>query len=62
MKSEADVFSIDDLASRPHQTEPWDGVRNHQAKRILQSMKCGDEAFFWASNTKEPGIVGIIEV
>jgi predicted RNA-binding protein with PUA-like domain len=62
MKSEADVFSIDDLASRDKQIEPWDGVRNHQAKKIMQGMQEGDLAFFWASNTKKPGIVGVVEV
>lgn len=62
MKSEVDVFSIDDLKSREKQTEPWDGVRNHQAKKIMQGMEIGDLAFFWASNTKEPGIVGIVKV
>ncbi len=117
MKSEPDVFSIDDLAARPNQTEPWDGapgscclnwgnrdcscglqaalavctlhdeppcaaildvhcsacptnpshaltagVRSHQAKKVLQSMRCGDQAFFYHSNAKPPGIVGIVEV
>jgi predicted RNA-binding protein with PUA-like domain len=38
------------------------GVRNHQAKKILQAMRQGDQAFFYASNCKEPGIVGIVEV
>jgi predicted RNA-binding protein with PUA-like domain len=37
------------------------GVRNHQAKKLLQGMQVGDRAFFWASNTKTPGIVGIVE-
>lgn len=62
MKSEPDVFSIDDLAARPQQTEPWDGVRNHQAKKVLQSMRLGDRAFFYHSNAKPPGIVGIVEI
>lgn len=60
MKSEVDVFSIDDLAKKTK--EPWDGVRNHQAKKIMMSMSAGDLAFFWASNTKEPGIVGMMKV
>lgn len=62
MKSEVDVFSIDDLAKREDQTEPWDGVRNHQAKKIMMGMRNGDMAFFWASNTKEPGIVGLVKI
>ena len=61
MKSEVDVFSIDDLAKKST-PEPWDGVRNHQAKKIMMSMSPGDLAFFWASNTKEPGIVGLVKV
>lgn len=60
MKSEVDVFNIDDLAKKTQ--EPWDGVRNHQAKKIMMSMSVGDLAFFWASNTKEPGIVGLMKV
>ena len=60
MKSEVDVFSIDDLAKVDQ--EPWDGVRNHAAKNIQKSMRTGDLAFFWGSNTKEPGIMGVVEV
>ena len=37
-KTEPDAFSIDDLNSRPDQTEPWDGVRNYQARNFLQSL------------------------
>lgn len=62
MKSEPDVFSIDDLEGRPGQTEPWDGVRSHQAKKVLQSMRLGDQAFFYHSNAKPPGVVGIVEI
>jgi predicted RNA-binding protein with PUA-like domain len=63
MKSEPDAFGIDDLASRPDQTEPWDGVRNYQARNMMRDeMQLGDQVFFYHSNTKEPGIVGIAEV
>ncbi|MCG6943072.1 MAG: EVE domain-containing protein [Thiohalocapsa sp.] len=63
MKSEPDAFGIDDLAARPHQTEPWDGVRNYQARNMMRDeMRLGDLVFFYHSNTKEPGIVGIAEV
>jgi predicted RNA-binding protein with PUA-like domain len=63
MKSEPDAFGIDDLASRPAQTEPWDGVRNYQARNMMRDeMKVGDQVFFYHSNCKEPGIVGIAEV
>ena len=53
LKSEPDDFSIDDLAGRPQQTEPWDGVRNFQARNIMQRMKLGDQCLFYHSNTKE---------
>jgi len=63
MKSEPDVFGIDDLANRPDQTEPWDGVRNYQARNFMRDdMKVGDLIFFYHSNCKVPGIVGIAEV
>ena len=63
MKSEPDVFGIDHLASRPRQTEPWDGVRNYQARNMMRDeMKVGDQVFFYHSNCYEPGIVGIMEV
>jgi len=63
MKSEPDVFGIDDLGARPRQTEHWDGVRNYQARNMLRdSMKKGDQAFFYHSSCAEPGIVGIMEI
>jgi predicted RNA-binding protein with PUA-like domain len=63
LKSEPDEFSIDDLASRPQQTEPWDGVRNYQARNFMRDeMRVGDRAFFYHSNCKEPGIVGTMRI
>ncbi|MEN1727848.1 MAG: EVE domain-containing protein [Pseudomonadota bacterium] len=63
MKSEPDVFGIDDLKSRPKKTEPWDGVRNYQARNFMRDeMKVGDQIFFYHSNCKVPGIVGIATV
>lgn len=63
MKSEPSEFSIDDLAKRPRKTEPWDGVRNYQARNMMRDeMKRGDLAFFYHSNCKHPGIVGIMRV
>jgi predicted RNA-binding protein with PUA-like domain len=62
-KSEPDTFSIDDLCSRPKQIEPWDGVRNYQARNFLRDkIHVGDHAFFYHSNCTPPGIVGIIEI
>ena len=63
MKSEPETFGIDDLKKRPKQTEPWDGVRNYQARNMLRDrMKVGDQAFFYHSNCEVPAIVGIMEI
>ncbi len=63
MKSEPDVFGIDDLRAMPSQTMHWDGVRNYQARNMMRDqIKVGDQAFFYHSNCKVPGIVGIMEV
>ena len=63
MKSEPDVFGINDLYNKPNQTEHWDGVRNYQARNMMRdAMKLGDQVFFYHSNCDEPGIVGIMEV
>ena len=63
MKSEPDVFGVEDLVKRPEKTEPWDGVRNYQARNMMRDdMKKGDLAFFYHSNCKEPGIAGIMKI
>jgi predicted RNA-binding protein with PUA-like domain len=63
LKSEPDSFSIDDLAAAPRQTAAWDGVRNFQARNMLRdSMKKGDQAFFYHSSCELPGIAGIVSV
>ena len=63
MKSEPDVFSFDDLKSRPNQAEPWDGVRNYQARNFTRDeMEVGDLILFYHSNTTPPGVAGIAEV
>lgn len=63
MKSEPDEFGIEDLKSRPQQTEGWDGVRNYQARNFMRDdMREGDLVFFYHSNTKVPGVVGIMRV
>ena len=63
MKSEPDSFSFQDLKSRPKQREPWDGVRNYQARNFMRDgMSVGDGVLFYHSNTKLPGIVGLAEV
>ncbi|KAF0645890.1 hypothetical protein FPSE5266_07772 [Fusarium pseudograminearum] len=54
-------FSIDDLRAK---TEPegWDGIRAYAARNNMRKMNAGDLAFFYTSNCKEPGIVGIMEI
>lgn len=57
MKTEPDVFSIDDLKEAG--TEPWDGIRNYQARNFMRDqMSVGDKVFIYHSNAKPPGIVG----
>ena len=61
IKSEPDAYSIDDLERDGR--EMWDGIRNYQARNTMRDdMKIGDEVFFYHSNCKEPGIVGIARV
>lgn len=63
MKTEPDVFSFDDLVSRPQRTEPWDGVRNYQARNFMRDeFKIGQQVFIYHSNTQPPGIAGIAQV
>ncbi|WP_421131646.1 EVE domain-containing protein [Alteromonas sp. A079] len=62
-KTEPDTFGIDDLASRPDQTEPWDGVRNYQARNFLRDdVKEGDCVFIYHSSCKAVGIAGVANV
>ena len=60
LKSEPDAYGIDDL--RKAKTTIWDGIRNYQARNYLLSAKVGDLAFFYHSNSKPPGIVGLGKV
>lgn len=61
MKSEPAAFSFEDL--KKVKTTCWDGVRNYQARNFLRdSMKKGDLAFFYHSNTDEPCVMGICEI
>ena len=63
MKSEPDVFSVDDLARARGKTTAWWGVRNYQARNFMRDvMQLGDQAFFYHSSCPQPGIVGIVEV
>lgn len=63
MKSEPSAYSIDHLKTEKNQTTHWDGVRNYQARNFMRDeMAIGDQVFFYHSNCKEIGIVGIAEV
>ena len=62
MKSEPDVYSIDDLAAAREAISPWEGVRNYQARNFMRAMRAGDLALFYHSNCKTPGVVGIMKV
>ena len=60
MKSEPDVYSIAKL--KLDKSSIWDGVRNYQARNFMREMSLGDLVFFYHSNTKTPGIVGLMRV
>jgi len=60
-KSEPDVFSWEMLKSRRRAGEPWDGVRNYQARNNMRAMKLGELGFFYHSNDGRE-IVGVLEV
>lgn len=64
IKSEPDVFSFEDLANCKDQTEPWNGIRNYQARNFMRdSMKKGDLVIFYHSNAgPEVGAVGLATV
>ena len=61
MKSEPDVWSIDQQKKAGIKGAPWDGVRNYQAAKNLKSMRKGDLCFFYHSNIGKE-IVGIVKV
>ena len=61
MKSEPNVWSIDQQKKAGAKGVPWDGVRNYQAAKNLKNMKKGDLCFFYHSNIGKE-IVGIVEV
>lgn len=61
MKSEPDVFSIDDL--QVGKRTSWDGVRNYQARNFMRDdMKPGDLVLFYHSNVSPPGVAGLARV
>ena len=61
MKSEEDVYSIDDLERDG--TTYWDGIRNYEARNIMRDrMKSGDLVLYYHSNARPPGVVGVARV
>ncbi|WP_245912189.1 EVE domain-containing protein [Brunnivagina elsteri] len=60
MKSEPDVYGITNLEQQGKTV--WDGVRNYQARNFMRQMQPEDLVFFYHSNTKTPGIVGLMRV
>jgi predicted RNA-binding protein with PUA-like domain len=61
-KTEPGEFSIDDLKNRPDQMEPWDGVRNYQARNFLRdTVQIGDRVLLYHSGAN-PGIVGTARI
>jgi predicted RNA-binding protein with PUA-like domain len=61
MKSEPEVFSIDDLKKKKKTF--WDGIRNFQARNFMKNeMKKGDKVIFYHSNADPSGAAGVAEV
>tara|TARA_Y100001978_G_scaffold92758_1_gene83068 strand:- start:90 stop:551 length:462 start_codon:yes stop_codon:yes gene_type:complete len=60
MKSEPNAYSIETLEKEKETI--WDGIRNYQARNFMREMQIGDQAFFYHSNCKPPGIVGLMEI
>ena len=60
MKSEPDVYSIDDL--KKDKRTMWNGVRSYQARNHMRDMKKGDEILFYHSRQSPPGVVGVAKV
>ena len=63
LKSEPDVFSIDDLESAKDQTTYWDGVRNYQARNMMRDdMQVGDQVLYYHSGADPSGVAGVAEI
>ena len=60
LKSEPDVFSYDDLVRAGR--EGWDGIRSYQSRNFLREMRRGEQAIFYHSNAKPPGVAGICKI
>jgi len=61
MKSEPDVWSLEQQKKAGHKGATWDGVRNYQAANNLKAMRIGDLCFFYHSNIGKE-IVGVVKI
>lgn len=61
IKSEPDKWSWEQQKAKGDHGEPWDGIRNYQARNNMRSMEIGDKAFFYHSNIGKE-VVGVVEV
>ena len=63
LKSEPDVFGFDHLKKRARKTEPWNGVRNYQARNYMRDdMNVGDLGLFYHSSCPQPGVAGVVKI
>ena len=62
VKSEPEVYSFDDLMKDEKRTTCWHGVRNYQARNLMQEMKRGDAVLFYHSGGAEPHVAGTAKV
>jgi predicted RNA-binding protein with PUA-like domain len=60
-KTEPDAFSWHDLVARGESGEPWDGVRNYQARNVMREMRLGDRGLLYHSQS-DRAVVGTVEV
>lgn len=61
IKSEPDKWSWEQQKAKGDEGEPWDGIRNYQARNNMRAMEIGDKAFFYHSNIGKE-VVGVVEV
>ncbi|MFD1695940.1 EVE domain-containing protein [Roseibium aestuarii] len=61
IKSEPDKWSWEQQKAKGAEGEPWDGIRNYQARNNMRAMEIGDKAFFYHSNIGKE-VVGVVEV
>lgn len=62
LKSEPDIFSLNDLFKSKNKSTCWEGVRNYQARNYIREMKIGDLSIFYHSNCTPACAAGICEI